>query len=37
MLKALYRHSNLANEFPQIYLRANYHPLYFKQIFPEIE
>jgi hypothetical protein len=36
ILKALYRHSNLTSEFPQIYLRANYHPLYFKQIFPEI-
>jgi hypothetical protein len=34
ILKALYRHSNLTKEFPQIYLRANYHPLYFTQIFP---
>jgi len=35
ILKALHHHSNLTKEFPQIYLRANYHPLYFKQIFPE--
>jgi hypothetical protein len=35
ILKAIYRHSNLSGEFPQIYLRANYQPLYFRQIFPE--
>lgn len=34
IVKALYRHSNLTKEFPQIYLRANYQPFYFKQIFP---
>lgn len=34
ILKALYRYSNLTRAFPQIYLRANYQPLYFKQIFP---
>ncbi|MBC2716621.1 MAG: hypothetical protein HF978_15055 [Desulfobacteraceae bacterium] len=34
ILKALYRHSNLTKEFPQIYLRSNYLPLYFTQIFP---
>ncbi len=34
IIKALYRHSNLTKEFPQIYLRANYQPFFFKQIFP---
>ncbi|RJP45978.1 MAG: hypothetical protein C4548_03830 [Desulfobacteraceae bacterium] len=34
ILKALYGHSNLTKAFPQIYLRANYQPFYFKQIFP---
>ena len=35
ILKAIYRHSDLAKAFPQIYLRANYLPFYFNQIFPE--
>jgi len=34
ILKALYRHSSLTGEFPQIYLRANYLPLHFHQLFP---
>lgn len=34
IIKALYRHSTLTNQFPQIYLRANYLPFYFSQIFP---
>ena len=34
ILKALYYHSDLTTEFPQIYLRANYQPFNFKQIFP---
>jgi len=35
ILIALYRYSSLTSQFPQIYLRANYMPLYFSQIFPE--
>jgi len=35
ILKALYRHSDLTKAFPQIYLRANYLPFYFSQIFPD--
>lgn len=35
ILSALYRNSSLTTQFPQIYLRANYMPLYFSQIFPE--
>lgn len=34
ILAALYKHSNLTNKFPQIYLRANYLPLHFNQLFP---
>ena len=34
ILTALYKHSNLTQEFPQIYLRANYLPLHFNQLFP---
>jgi hypothetical protein len=35
ILTALYRTSSLTSQFPQIYLRANYMPLFFSQIFPE--
>ncbi len=34
ILTALYEHSSLTSEFPQIYLRANYLPLHFNQLFP---
>ena len=34
ILAALYKHSDLTNQFPQIYLRANYLPLHFNQLFP---
>jgi hypothetical protein len=34
ILKALYNHSSLTREFPQIFLRANYLPLHFNQLFP---
>jgi len=34
ILDALYKHSSLTHEFPQIYLRANYLPLHFNQLFP---
>jgi len=34
ILTALYEHSGLTHEFPQIYLRANYLPLNFSQLFP---
>lgn len=34
ILVALYKHSSLTHEFPQIYLRANYFPLHFNQLFP---
>lgn len=34
ILNALYIHSNLTKEFPQIYLRGNYLPLHFNQVFP---
>lgn len=34
ILVALYAHSNLTKEFPQIYLRASYLPLHFNQLFP---
>jgi hypothetical protein len=34
ILNALYIHSNLTKEFPQIYLRGNYLPLQFNQVFP---
>lgn len=35
LLKALYNRSDLPRQFPQIYLRASYMPLYFNQLFPE--
>lgn len=34
ILKCLYRASELSEEFPQIYLRSNYHPQRFTQSFP---
>ncbi len=35
ILNAIYRYSDLSDEFPQIYLRASYLPLRFNQLFPD--
>ena len=35
LLKIIYKHSNLASKFPQIYLRASYLPFRFIQLFPD--